>query len=552
MAEDKRACDIVKAYDAGMNELASFRSLVQTCARYFKPTYGDLTTDPQESEVALPNTSICIDAQQKLCAGIYSNTISLGRGVLESEDPLKRDMEDVSRYYGFVGEKTNDIVRYGFPSTYREAIDDYGLTGVGIYYVHYNDKTGEHEFTSYNPCDCVWYEDTKGNVSKFMRGFEYTADQAVEKFGYENVSEKIRKCWDDESKADEKFKFIHCVRPRKERNKKRLDKMNMPYEDIYVEADQKKIVKEGGLRRMRYVVFVMFKRRGLRTGYSPAMHSLPSARTLVRGIDDFYDAIEFRTNPVMFMNDRESVSNARSLAPGDVRYARLSETPFLYGQNGDPATVDAMNEHLRDEITTLHFLDLFNALEDFKTGERTAYEVAQIIAEKVHLIAPVIHPLKDKCFAPLFEIVAEDIIEHGLIEQPIPSSLMEGDGDRFRVVYTSRIDSRMSGIETENLMFAIQEMAQAETMLSQTTHTQAIIKIEDVLNEIRRRRNLESSLTRSSIDYQKEMERLEQKMMEMAQQQANIEAASRRDVQAKPEEGSEQEVVERAMAKTNV
>ena len=443
-------------------------------------------------------------------------------------------------------------MKHGFPPTYRESIDDYGLSGVGVYYVHFNEKNSDHEFTSFNPCDCVWWEDTRGNVNKFMRGFEYTADQAVEKFGYENVSEEIRKCWMDDAKANEKFKFIHCVRPRKERDKKRLDKMNMPYEDVYVECKSKTIVKEGGLRRMRYVVFVMFKRRGLRTGYSPAMHALPSARTLVRGVDDFYDAIEFRTNPVMFMNDRESVSNATSLAPGDVRYARLTEQPFLYGQNGDPATVDSMNEHLREEIRTLHFLDLFNALEDFKTGERTAYEVAQIIAEKVHLIAPVIHPLKDQCFAPLFEIIAEDIIEHGLVEEPIPSALLENEGDKFRVVYTSRIDSRMSGIETENLLYAIQEMAQAEQMLGQTEHTQAMLRIEDVLSEIRRRRNIESSLTRTTVEYENELSAQRERMQAMAQAQANIEAASRRDVQKAPEEGSEQQIIERAEAQVNV
>jgi hypothetical protein len=372
-----RAQQIIKAFDDGQAEMAAKRSLDKVTARYFRPTYKDLTQDPTDSEVALPNTSAGISAQMKFISGVYSNTIAMGRGVLDSADPRKRDIEVVKRFYGAVGEKANDVVKRVFPAPYREALEEAAHGSVGIFYVHFDRDTGEHEIITYDARDCVWYENHKGVANKIMRCFEWTADQAVERFGYDAVGEKVQKAWMDESKANEKFKFIHCVRPRKSRKKGKKDVMNMPYESLYVDVDGRKIVEESGYNEFRYVVFVMFKRRGHRTGYSPAMQALPSMRALVRGTDDFYDALEFKTNPVLFMSDRESVDNAKSLRPGDVRYARLSETPFIYGQSGDPQGVDILNQTLREEIRELHFLDLFQALEQFKSGERTAYEVAQ-------------------------------------------------------------------------------------------------------------------------------------------------------------------------------
>lgn len=536
-----KAEQIIKAFDDGRSDMAAWRSLNTTTSRYFRPTYDDLNKDPTEGELVLPNTSAGIVAQMKFVSGLYSNTIAMGKGVVNSANPALRDMEMVKRFYGMAGEKANDIVKLVFPASYREVLGDAAHTSVGIFYIHFNAETMEHEIITYDPACCVWYEDARGVVNKMYRRFEFTADQAVEEFGYENVGERVQKAWSDDSKANEKFKFIHCVRPRKKRDAGRKDVMNMPYEDVYVSVEDRKIIKEGGQNRFRYIVLVMFKRRDLRTGYSPAMYALPSMRALIRGTDDYYDAMEFKTNPVMFMNDRESVDNAQSLSPGDVRYARLSESPFLYGQDGDPSGVDVLNEKLREEIRELHFLDLFQALEQFKSGERTAYEVAQIIAEKINLIMPITHPLNGM-FSEVFDIIVDDIIRHNIVGIPVPEALA---GDEYAIVYTSRMDAQVSGIETENLLYAISEMMQAE-QISQSVNTQAFLKIEEILKDIAIKRSLNPVFTRTSKEYAQELQRIAQERRQQMLEQADAQAMGNRTLDRKPEDGSEADVITRA------
>jgi len=100
---------------------------------------------------------------------------------------------------------------------------------------------------------------------------------------------------------------------------------------------------------------------------------------------------------------------------------------------------------------------------------------------------------------------------------------------------------RVAGVETENVLFAIQEMVQAEQLLEGSTHAQAVVKIEETLMRIANKRNLDVDQTRNSIEYKNELARIRQERIAMANAQADIEAASKRDIQKTPEPGSEAE-----------
>lgn len=548
-----RADQHIQAFDKGISEKASFDGVVERVSRLFAPTYETLNADIEESEVAMPNTSAGIIAQQRQIAGLYSHTVSMGRGVLTSSNPQKRDVEQVKRYYGAVGKKANDTVMGIMPQKYLKMLAHYANTSVGIGFVQYNKDTEEHSINVYNQKNCVWFEDSKGRANKMLRGFEYTAEQAVEEFGADNVGPEVLKAYSDHSTANQKFEYIHVVQKRRKRNEKRLDAANMPYEELYVERKSKKIVRESGYKRFRYVVCVMNQIEGQMTGYSSSMFSLPSMRTLVRGTDDYYDAVEMATGPVLILPHKDSVEDAQGgLTPYNVLYADMSKgAPFVYGGQTDPTGVMEANKTLREEINQLHFVELFSALDEFKTGSRTAFEVAKIIAEKIHMIAPVVHPLKNNWFAPIFEIVSEDIMENSLIEEPMPDILKmndkgEPEGDSFDVKYTSRVDVQINGVETENLLFAITECAQIENAVSQGLHTQSKIVLEEAIQSILEARAIQPELYRDSKATKNEIARITGEAEQAADRQAARDAASKTNMNQAPEAGSPNELIEGA------
>ena len=506
----------MSAYEQARTESSAHCSLVDDCARYFNPEYQDLRSQPTGGEVVQPNTSFGILMQQKCVAGLYSNTVSMGRGNLESVNPKLQKNEAVRRFYAAVGTMVNDVVMEGFPVHYQEMLPDYVLAGRGVVWVGFNEDTFSHYFSLYDPRRCFFFENSKGELDTCYRGFRLSARQAVELFGAE-VPDKISKDAKDEGRCNREYEFVHCLRPRKSRNAKRRDSANMPFESLYVEVSEKKLVKESGTRRFRYVAPRCFVKRGEKTGRSPAMLALPSMRTLVRGVDDYLDAVEMATKPVLFLPDEEAVESS-TLEPGRLNYADLSKgSPFVYGGHTNPQSVAAMNEELKGEIRDLHFVDLFQVLEEFKAGAKTAYEVSQIVAEKIHMIAPLINRLKRDLFAPLYEIIAEDLMEFGMVDVPVPPVLA---GDVFRVKYTSRIDAKMNGVDTENLLYAIMEIVQAETQLQGGIYAVGKMKLGEIVQRILESRNVDPGLyedvrkaDRNYADAQAEIARREQAAM---------------------------------------
>ena len=90
-------------------------------------------------------------------------------------------------------------------------------------------------------------------MNAVYREYKYTSQQAVKEFGYDKLSLNVKKAYDNQDYTTE-FDFIHCMRPRKERKKERLDFKNMAYESIHVELETETIVKEGGTSQMRYTI----------------------------------------------------------------------------------------------------------------------------------------------------------------------------------------------------------------------------------------------------------------------------------------------------------
>jgi hypothetical protein len=222
--------------------------------------------------------------------------------------------------------------------------------------------------------------------------------------------------------------------------------------------------------------------------------------------------------------------------------------PFTYGGQTDPSGVMDANKTLREEINQLHFVELFSSLDEFKTGSRTAFEVAKIIAEKIHMIAPIVHPLKNYWFAPIFEIVSEDIMEHGLIEDEAPPELNinekgEPEGDAFAVEYTSRVDVQINGVETENLLFAIMEAAQIEEAVGKGIFTQSKFVLEEAIQSVLEARAIQPEIYRTALKTEEKQAEILGKAKQAADEDAVRTAASKTNMSAPVEPGSPNEQI---------
>jgi len=526
---------IIRTRDTLKSQRGMYKNVCEEACRLFNPELKDLLEAPEGSEILQPIISTGILAQERMVAGLFSNTMSMGRGNIIDQDSQKMKEAGVARFYTALGKATHRRIQQSpFPEAYNEMLTGFGARGEGVFYVDFNEKNKQHEFLVYPSTKVFPVRNARGDLIEVYREYELSAVEAVEEFGIDEVTDEIRTAYKNE-KHDEKFNFVHVLRKRKERNAKRLDSRNMPYESIHVEESKRKKVKESGTKRMRYLIPRFYVRDGENSGRSPAMKALPVARTLMKVVSDHMDGVELGIAPPIFLPDRDAVETAVLEAFG-VNYCDTSKGEiFTYTGNGNLQLSADFITWLTDEVNKLHYVDLFTMLEQIKNSAKTAFEISQLIAERIQAISPVINRLGNGFFSPLYEIVAEDLLEWRLLNEEIPATLA---GSAFTVQYTSRLDVQLSDLELSSLGSAVMQAGELTAAIASNPLLMASLKVHEVIKKIFSAKNVDTDLLYTDQQYKDNLKAHEAAQAAAAQMDLLANAVKPIDAQRKPEEGS--------------
>jgi len=95
-------------------------------------------------------------------------------------------------------------------------------------------------------------ENHQGLVDTVLREHQYTARQAAQKFGEDRLPPSIKKIINATDKTDRerKFTFLHLTCPRADRDVRSRKGVDMPFASIYVNAEEKALITEGGYHEM--------------------------------------------------------------------------------------------------------------------------------------------------------------------------------------------------------------------------------------------------------------------------------------------------------------
>lgn len=537
---------IIKTRDALKSQRATYKTVCDDVCRLFNPELDDLLTHSEGTEILQPIISTGILAQERMCSGLFSNTMSMGRGNIVDEDPKKMKSPDVSRFYTALSKATHTRIQQSpFPEAYNEMLTGFGSRGEGVFYVDFNEKNQLHEFLVYPSTSCFPVRDVRGGLQEMYREYELSAGQAVTEFGEDMVTSEILDAYKKDN-HDQKFQFIHCVRPRRERDKKKRNAANMAWESLHVEISRKQIVKESGLRRMRYLNPRFYVRDGETSGRSPAMKALPVARTLMKVVSDHMDGVELQIGPPIFLPDKDAVESVVLEAFG-VNYCDTSKGQiFTYTGNGNLQLSADFIEFLKEELNKLHYVDLFTMLEQIKNSAKTAFEISQLVAERIQAISPVINRLGNGFFAPLYEIVAEDILEYGLFDESMPAQLAAGSG--FRVQYTSRLDVQMADLEISSLTQAVMQCSELLAAIKQNPWMDAAVKTPELIRKIFEAKSVDTAILFTESQYKNNIKSYLDAQAEQQQTEAVGSMVKPIDVQRSSEQGSPLEASAEAFA----
>ncbi len=292
--------------------------------------------------------------------------------------------------------------------------------------------------------------DERNKVTTFMREYELTVRQIVQRFGvvegttrieWRNISTAVKALW-DQGQYESPIPVVWAVAPNPEADASRLQARYLPWSSCHFELGEggadRKFLRESGFRS-----FPILGPRWDITGEDsygvdcPGMLVLGDSRQLQGMQREKGKAVAKMVNPPL-VGPVALRSQKTSLLPGDVTYVDQRE-----GMSGLRSIheVTLNLQHLREDIFEVqqrikvgYYEDLFKMLADRQAAQPiTAREVEERHEEKLLALGPVLERTNDELLDPLIDRAYEIMEAAGLIPEP-PDDL---NGVKLKVEYVS-------------------------------------------------------------------------------------------------------------------
>ncbi len=275
-------------------------------------------------------------------------------------------------------------------------------------------------------------ENHQGKVDRLIRWFRLTAYQAAQKWGIDRLPQNLLVALKENSQYG--YQFLHCVRPREDYDRERVDAKGMPFASYYVCLDGLCLMApEGGYRVFPYAVSRYDQTPNEVYGRGPAQIVLPSLKTLNAQKTTFLKQGHRAADPVLLTADDGIVDF--SLRPGALNKGGVTADGKLLVHtlpSGNIGISEKMMAEERGIIDDVFLVSLFKVLSEHPN--MTATQVIELVNEKGMLVAPTLGRQHSER-AQMVERELDLLIAMRLIEPP-PRSIMEAR-EHYRVSDTS-------------------------------------------------------------------------------------------------------------------
>ena len=459
--------EIITMFEGFESDRSNWDNRWQECADFGMPQNSQIThkrAKGQKPAFDLFDTT-AEESNIQLAAGLYSYMFPTeGRAfVLEIDDEELNEQDEIKQWL----EKVTKIIhKYLVSSNFRQAFFEFlkslGCFGTACLY-EAKGKKKPIVFINFHMAGIYIASNSDGDIDTVFRKFEYTARQAVQEFGLENLHTSIQEAYANPEKRKDKFNFIHYVAPREEFDDTKEDESNRPWVNIYIDRDHKAKIKtkdgneEGGYFEMPYQVDRFDKDSQEDYGRSPMMKKLPDIKMANTMQKTRIKGWEKQVDPPVILPDDGSVWPLAT-QPGGTIYKRAgSDGPEYWEFRGNLATMEEAINTTQQTIKAGFFLDKFDPLIDRQN--MTATEVMARIEQMMRFLTPIIGRLQSELFNPMINRIIGVLSRQtkkgdiAIIPQP-PEGLSEAD---YSVMYLGRLALVLRTLETEGLQKTLEQ-----------------------------------------------------------------------------------------------
>lgn len=294
--------------------------------------------------------------------------------------------------------------------------------------------------------------DAYGLVRKVHRKFVLTAQQAKQKFVEDRLPNVIKRATDPRE-----FTFIHCVKPRNDRDPERRDYRGMEFASYYVCVDAADgIIAESGYRTMPYI-YSMYSTAPRETyGRGPASKILNTLNTINEKQKTILRAGQRAVDPPLLLPDEDILSEF-SLRAGALNYGGVDSMgqarvmPLQTGANM-PLALEMIQDD-RSIINDALFVTLFQILVE--NPRMTATEALLRAQEKGELLGPPMGRQQTTYLGPMIEREIDLLARVPGMVDDMPPELAEAGG-MLEIEYTSPLDQFQRAREGTGIMATVE------------------------------------------------------------------------------------------------
>lgn len=421
-----RADQLIQDYEQALSTRRNWESNWQTLHDYFYIESADVnkTYSPGNELTA----DYLWDSTTLECSDVFASgfmnyltppTAKWAR--LRHKNPEFSENKTVNGFFEDVMSETmNALNRSNF---YDQMFPSYKSSGVYGSALLFEEEDVEDDIRFYNmPLkQVVIIEDANQRVSKYFIEFEYTANQAAQRWGQEVLSTEMREEIKQGKGDSKKHKFVLYIANRYIREIQKTDKRNLPIEASWIDVEGRKIVEESGYNEFPAFCHRFDKRPFLAWGFSPAMKALPFARLLNIVAKTNIRSMMKATDPPIAVPHNAFLApfnmNPRAINTYKKDFMQDGKDIFAFGNFGDPQVGISAVEYYSSKVKTLMYHDTFLAFSNI-TKDMNNPEIMERINEKMTMLGPAVGRYLDEVISPIIKRTISILARRGKLPDP--------------------------------------------------------------------------------------------------------------------------------------
>lgn len=341
-----------------------------------------------------------------------------------------------------------------------------GILGTAGLFIDKSHNMPGLRYRNIHLAELYFEENHQGQINSAWRRFYLTPRQAVMQFGKDKVSTEILDAFEGKKGAtsyNEKFWFLHCVKPRLDFDPNRLDAQGMPWASFYVSFKDKNIIEESGYATFPYSISRYTQGPGEIYGRSPAMNVLPAINTLNEEKRSVIKQGQRTVDPVLLLHD-DAMLDSFSLRSDALNYGAVSAEGRPLVQTLPTGNIAVGIEMMSMEMKAINdefLVSLFEILVE--TPTMTATEVIERVREKGILLSPTMGRQQSEYLGPMIERELDLLARQQLLPE-MPNELREAGGN-VDIVYDSPLSRAQRAEEAAGLMRTVEAVMNISTTM---------------------------------------------------------------------------------------